>query len=239
MFSNPSIFIICIAMLVAWISIYATTTSYNSIAGVGRALRSTSNNENEPINLIVVLGSDNNRLLEDRMDVALTTVREIKGDVVWYLTGGVKRYNDKGGEKITEASKMLNILKNEGNTHSIIVDDKAKNTAENFVKLKGWLENIDEDINIHIVTSGFHHIRAKAMLDLIMPDVEVTWNLGYISCATCLSDEMLHRQNVKSDVEKALTNEDEINNAFQPKRYRKGHTLDPIPEYIDEDTLPI
>ena len=119
MLTNISITIIFIAIITAWLSISATSP-YTSIKRVGRALRSITHESDGNTNLIVVLGSDNNNLLEDRMDIALNTIQNIKGDVIWYLTGGVKRYNDKGKEKITEANKMLHILKNEGNRNAII-----------------------------------------------------------------------------------------------------------------------
>jgi uncharacterized SAM-binding protein YcdF (DUF218 family) len=233
MFSIAGIVIICVAVISGWFSMSAST-SYTSIKRVGRALQSLSHKNNGGTNVIVVLGSDNNRLLEDRMDVALDTIKEIEGDVIWYLTGGVKRYNDKGGEMITEASKMLHILKTEGNTNAIIVDDKAQNTAENFVKLKGWLDHINEDMNIHIVTSAFHFIRAKNMFELIMPNIQATWDLGYVSCNTCVSDEIIHRQNVEKDVDKAKENENWLQ-IYKTINFRRGHTLDPIEEYIDEE----
>jgi len=229
MISIASIVIILVAVITTWTT-FSSSFSFTSIQRAGRALQSLSNKYKGGSNIIVVLGCDNNSLLEDRMEVALNTVENIEGSIIWYLTGGVKRYNDKGGEMITEASKMLNILKKEGNTNAIIVDDKAQNTAENFVKLKGWLDHINEDMNIHIVTSAFHFIRAKSMFEKILPNIQATWDLGYISCASCLSDETIHRRHVNEDVEKAFANENQLH-SFHSSHFRRGHTLDPIPEY--------
>jgi uncharacterized SAM-binding protein YcdF (DUF218 family) len=228
-----SISIIFIAIITTWSTLNAAP-QYTSIKRSGRALRPLSINKNNGgSSLIVVLGSDNNKLLEDRMDVALNSIQGIEGDVIWYLTGGVKRYNDKGAEKITEASKMLHILKKEGNTNAIVVDDKAQNTAENFVKLKEWLDHINQDINIHIVTSAFHFIRAKSMFEKILPNIQATWDLGYVSCATCVSDENIHRSHIIKDVEQALEKEKLLqSNSF---KFRRGHSLDTIDEYDHAD----
>lgn len=232
MLSTTSIIIILVSIVFAFTS-YRRSEPFTNIRRSGRALQSNENKIKEGSNIVVVLGSDNNDLLQDRMNIALDKVKDIEGDIIWYLTGGVKRYNDKGGEMITEASKMLYMLKMEGNTNAVIIDDKAKNTAENFVKLKGWLDHINEDVNIHIVTSAFHFIRAKSMFEEIMPNIQATWELGYKSCSTCLSDELIHRQHVKKDVERAFENEMNLYN--RNYRFRRGHTLDTIDEYTKEE----
>ena len=233
MISTASIVILVVAVFAA-ISTMSSSNTITSIQRTGRALQSIYNkNKSGTTNLIVVLGCDNNRLLEDRMEVALNKVSGMEGNIIWYLTGGVKRYNDKGGEIITEASKMLHILKNEGNTNAVVVDDKAQNTAENFVKLKEWMDHINEDMNVNIVTSAFHFIRAKAMFERILPNIQATWELGYISCSTCLSDEIIHRSHIIADVDKAL--EKENTKKLTKNNFQRGHTLDPIPEYIQEE----
>ena len=233
MLSSPSLLIIIVSVVFA-ISTYRTSEPFTSIRRTGRALQTEESKIKEGSNILVVLGSDNNNLLQDRMDTALDKVINLDGDIIWYLTGGVKRYNDRGGEMITEASKMVYVLKKEGNTNAVIVDDKAKNTAENFVKLKGWLDSINEDVNLHIVTSAFHFIRAKAMFEEIMPNMQATWELGYKSCATCLSDELIHRQHVKKDVERALENE-KIQIRNKRFSFRRGHTLDTIDGFSNEE----
>ena len=233
MLSSPSLLIIIVSVVFA-ISSYRTSEPFTNIRRTGRALQSEEKKIKDGSNILVVLGSDNNNLLQDRMDTALDKVSNLDGDIIWYLTGGVKRYNDRGGEMITEASKMLYLLKMEGNTNAVVIDDKAKNTAENFVKLKKWLDSINEDVNLYIVTSAFHFIRAKAMFEEIMPTTQATWELGYKSCATCLGDEMLHRQHVKKDVEKALENE-KVQSRNKRFNFRRGHTLDSIDEYSKEE----
>jgi len=143
-----------------------------------------------------------NEIQDDRVNTAIQYANNIanSNNVIWFLTGGVKNALQNG---MTEAKNMANNLKK---NEKIILDEKSKNTAENFVYLKKWLKNNTfEDIpNIIITTSKFHKNRAEKIFNGIFKSISPLWNLGEVSCSYCWSDETIHIQNVEKDIENAL-----------------------------------
>ena len=89
---------------------------------------------------------------------------------------------------------------------TIIIDDKAKNTAENFLNLREWVnKNHRFDIFEYvIVTSDYHKRRASLIFDGIFRNIDPKWVLSKSDCDWCWKDENKHINNVKSDIEKAL-----------------------------------
>jgi len=164
--------------------------------------------------IMVVLGCAMPELQEDRIQRALEFAEKKTDDpMIWFVTGGVKNALGKNSVE-TEASAMskkINI-----NTEHIVLDENARNTAENFANLKQWItdeyiekQNATTDIpEVVITTSAFHQNRAAKIFDGIFQDfdtnIKLTWNVSDGACPTCWSDEIIHMRNVEADVLRAL-----------------------------------
>lgn len=159
--------------------------------------------KNNQKQIMVVLGCGMEELQNDRIKTAVDYVDKLDTSVVWFLTGGIKNaiitYD-------TEASKMEKQIKSK--SHQIVMDENARNTAENFAYLQKWMktENIKQP-KIMITTSEFHKERAEKIFNGIMDnETEVKWILSNGSCETCWDDEKIHMKNVDKDVENARAN---------------------------------
>ena len=164
--------------------------------------------------IMVVLGCAMPDLQQDRIQRALEFAEKKTDDpMIWFVTGGVKNALGKNSVE-TEASAMskkINI-----NTDHIVLDEKARNTAENFANLKQWItdeylekQHATTDIpEVVIMTSAFHQNRAAKIFDGIFQDfdtnIKLTWNVSDGACPTCWSDELIHMRNVEADVLRAL-----------------------------------
>ncbi len=153
--------------------------------------------------IMVVLGCHLIDIQTDRINKAIeySTLLNNKS-YMWFLTGGVKHDLQSCHDK-TEAQLMLSIL---NNTNNIILDEKAKNTAENFNNLKKWIifNNIT-NVDIVITTSEFHKERAEQIFNGIFDNKIIPiWNLSKKACITCWNDEKIHIKNVNNDIKKAL-----------------------------------
>ena len=159
--------------------------------------------ENKGKKIMVVLGCGMEELQNDRVTTAVEYANTIDSEIVWFLTGGVKSAITRG----TEASKMEKQIKNKMN--NIVLDEKAKNTAENFAYLKKWMGETytnSELPEIVITTSAFHKERAEKIFKGIFIDnngIRATWNLSDSACITCWNDEKIHMKNVENDVKNA------------------------------------
>lgn len=112
---------------------------------------------------IVVLGAavhgdEVTDTLEKRLDTAMKYYWDNPGSVI-VVTGGMG-----SGENLSEAEAMRRYLVAYGVPgESIIVEDKASNTRENFVFSRNLIEErLDEPGQIVYVTSDFHILRAGA-----------------------------------------------------------------------------
>jgi uncharacterized SAM-binding protein YcdF (DUF218 family) len=171
------------------------------------------------VTILVVLGCHISNIQNDRLVTAVSFQQEIntfhvngtQTEPIWFLTGGVKSALTSlvGQIQVSEAETMSNMV----NTFSdnIVLDTKARNTAENFVNLKNWISaNVDgidfDKINIVITTSKFHQKRAEKIFKGVFHDTEINpyWNLSAESCSHCESDEHIHIRNVDADVKRAL-----------------------------------
>ena len=165
-----------------------------------------NNEENNDVNIMMILGNNNNNILEDRISKAIKHIDDTQDKPLWYLSGGVKYVNNQVQE--SEANKMINILKRKGYVKDEYykLDSFSKNTAENFVYFRNWIEKEtklqNKDIEINIITSSFHYKRAKSLFDEIMPKpyINANWILSPVSCKHCLEQERLHRSNIENDV---------------------------------------
>lgn len=163
--------------------------------------------------IMVVLGCAMPELQQDRIQRALEFA-EKKSDepIIWFLTGGVKDALVGATEKqSTEASSMAKTIGT--NRENIVLDEKAKNTAENFANLKEYLSTNtvltnNEHVSVVVTTSEFHQARASKIFEGVFHDildkVDVTWNVSGGACQTCWADERIHMRNVEADVMRAL-----------------------------------
>jgi uncharacterized SAM-binding protein YcdF (DUF218 family) len=157
-------------------------------------------------NIILVLGSNEKYMLKDRMTTAISMTKNMTGSITWFLSGGVKNDNGKHMYEESESTKMLALLDN-NKKEKIVLDNKSRNTAENFAHFKYWLNtNDDKYTHLTIVTSAFHYSRANTMFNEMIDsgDMEVKWGLGPLSCISCWADETHHKRNISKDVNKAM-----------------------------------
>jgi uncharacterized SAM-binding protein YcdF (DUF218 family) len=154
------------------------------------------------INLIImmVLGCYLIDIQTDRINTAIEYSKQLNNPYIWFLTGGIK--NDLQS-CYSEANMMLSVL---NKTDNIILDENAKNTAENFNNLKKWIYfNNITNIDIVITTSEFHKERAEKIFNgIFQNNIIPYWNLSKKACNTCWNDEKIHMQNVDNDIRKAI-----------------------------------
>jgi len=168
---------------------------------VNQALQLVNNKESV---IILVLGSHDSVLLQDRMQTAINFAKQQDRPVKWFLSGGIKRQiTSIGAASMSEAASMSDLLYNNGNSNwKIQLDTLSKNTAENFAHFRKWIET-EPFSEIVVVTSEFHHLRANSILTGII-DIPVKWVLSPKACSSCHRDEKVHSLNIKSDIDKAL-----------------------------------
>ena len=171
----------------------------------------------------MILGSNVNMFLHDRLYTAVNfvSINHPKDKIDWFLTGGLKHYNQETSI-LSEAEKMGIFLNNDefvnvcykdkrkNKIWNFIYDIKSTNTAENFIRVKNMMEERekneeDQYSKIYVITSEFHHARAKKILDLIIPDNSnmIEWVLSSLEDDTSKYWETIHMKNVESDVENA------------------------------------
>jgi uncharacterized SAM-binding protein YcdF (DUF218 family) len=155
----------------------------------------------------VVLGSADENILGERIRKAIQYINSSDSPNILFISGGVKNaFVDTN--KMTEAAKAANMIENvELGSIQIVLEEKATNTAENFVYLKEWVNrNFSQDNlpDIVITTSDFHKNRAEQIFNGIIPDIVPKWNLSKSACLHCWSDEVIHIKNVKRDIDKAI-----------------------------------
>ena len=159
-------------------------------------------------NVLVVLGSADDRILSERVSAAIEYIESNEDQsIILFISGGVKNamVNESSDRGQTEASKAASSFDYEN--VKIVLDEKATNTAENFAYLKRWVKSnfsTEEMPSIVITTSDFHQDRAERIFQGIMPEITPQWNLSKSSCTRCWSDEMIHIKNVQSDITKAI-----------------------------------
>jgi uncharacterized SAM-binding protein YcdF (DUF218 family) len=153
--------------------------------------------------IVIILGCSNNLIQNQRVEVGMDYIKQSKLDKILYLSGGIKNEikND-----VSESSKMLKQIMNENLNAKIILDEKSKNTAENFVNLKRWVQNnhLYDLVNYVIVTSDFHKERSLSLFDGIFDDIKAKIVLSKSNCIQCWNDEKIHSKNIHTDIIDAL-----------------------------------
>jgi uncharacterized SAM-binding protein YcdF (DUF218 family) len=161
--------------------------------------------------LFILLGCHISYLLNDRITTAVKFASNFnETNVNWFLSGGIKNPHE---DTITEAEKMAKeISKFEGlyanyitgSKWNYIYDTISTNTAENLIMAKNF---IDESSNtyseVYIITSSFHHNRAKKIAEKII-DKNIKWILGNAELDDSRYWEIVHIRNVDADVNKAI-----------------------------------
>lgn len=155
--------------------------------------------------IMVVLGCHIYDIQQDRISTAISFAETLQqNSYLWFLTGGIK--NAIINNIQSEAKQMMNQL----NSSNIVLDETARNTAENFVNLKKWIINnyinMEKNPEIVITTSLFHKERANIIFNGIFNDTNIKplWNLSPLTFIYCLHDERKHIKNVQSDINNAL-----------------------------------
>lgn len=162
--------------------------------------------------VVVVLGSSDERILAERVSAAIQYIRSSDNPIILFVSGGVKNAFVNANQ-MTEAAKVAKIMNDDIHSNNafnvnvqIVLDEKATNTAENFAYLKQWVNQTftqDDLLNFVITTSDFHQTRAEQIFQGIIPEVTPKWNLSKSSCIRCWSDESIHIKNVSADIMKA------------------------------------
>ncbi len=159
--------------------------------------------------LLILLGCNITSLLMDRVKTAINFIENNQNNfnkITWYLSGGIKFEGE-----LSEASVMRNELEslitvrnlNENIDYHYILDEKSKNTAENFYRSSNYL-NVTQHTydDVYIITSKFHYARAELMMSYIDSSRNFNWILSDMQQSDSLYWESIHIKNVLNDVEK-------------------------------------
>lgn len=159
--------------------------------------------------LLILLGCNITSLLMDRVMTAINFIENNKDNfnkITWYLSGGIKFEGNLSEAEIMRAElesliAVRNLDKNIN--YRYILDEKSKNTAENFYRSSNYL-NITQNSydDVYIITSKFHHNRAQLMMTYIDPSRSYSWILGDMQQSDSLYWEGVHIKNVLNDVRK-------------------------------------
>jgi hypothetical protein len=158
---------------------------------------------------MILLGCNIRSLLMDRIFTSINFIENNLDNfskITWYLSGGIK-FDGELSEASIMQNELQNLILNKNLTQTIaynyILDEKSKNTAENFYRSSNYLniskENYDE---IYIITSKFHYNRAKLMMSLIDSSRNYEWILGDMQQRDSFYWENIHIKNVENDVGK-------------------------------------
>ena len=156
--------------------------------------------------LIILLGCHIARLLNGRIEAAVELASSYHQQVDWLLSGGIKHANNGGS--ITEAEQMAAQISKKEPAYgtpewNYILDTKATNTAENFLRLRDMDLTVYDEV--YIATSEFHYERAAKIASLIIDDLKkINWVLAEQKEPDSEYWERIHIRNVEADVERAL-----------------------------------
>jgi hypothetical protein len=159
--------------------------------------------------VLILLGCNITSLLMDRVITAINFIENNQNTfnkITWYLSGGIKFEGE-----LSEASIMKKELEkviehrnlDKDIDYHYILDEKSKNTAENFYRSSLYLNSSQETYDdVYIITSKFHHDRAQLMMSYIDSSRNYGWILGNKQQLDSLYWETVHIQNVANDIEK-------------------------------------
>jgi vancomycin permeability regulator SanA len=157
--------------------------------------------------LIILLGCHIARLLNGRIEAAVELASSYHQQVDWLLSGGIKHNDD--GASITEAQQMAAQISKKEPAYgtpewNYILDTKATNTAENFLRIRDMDLTVYNEV--YIATSEFHYERAAKIASLIIDDriKKINWILAEQKEPDSEYWERIHIRNVEADVRRAL-----------------------------------
>jgi hypothetical protein len=158
--------------------------------------------------LVVVFGCNVDFLLEDRVDAGVNYALTQDNETVvhWLLSGGVKNPMESS---VTEAVKMTEVISRRNNEErrkwTYILDEDSTNTAENLVKVKAWISNLNQSYHqIVFVTSAFHKQRASIIANEIFEgEISYDWVLSPMELPDSRYWEGVHTQNARKDARNA------------------------------------
>lgn len=159
----------------------------------------------------ILLGCNIKDLLMDRVTSAINFIENNQinfNKITWYLSGGIKFDGDLS-EAFIMQNELEKIIKNK-NLHKkidyqYILDEKSKNTAENFYRSSNYLNASQELFDeIYIITSKFHYNRAQLMIKYIDSSRNYNWILGDVRQNDSEYWENIHIKNFHSDIIKLL-----------------------------------
>jgi uncharacterized SAM-binding protein YcdF (DUF218 family) len=164
--------------------------------------------------LFVLLGCSVSYLLNNRITTAVQFAREFNtSQLDWFLSGGIKNPLE---ETVTESEKMAYQISQYERTYNTnkwnyIYDTIATNTAENFIMVNKYLSDTSLNYSkVYVITSAFHHFRARKIAGQIIRDTELYWVLSDAELDDSRYWEQIHIQNVDNDVKKAFDKFDKI-----------------------------
>ena len=157
--------------------------------------------------LFILLGCNVPILLEGRIKKAVefanATVNATANttQIDWFLSGGIK---NPAEDTETEAEKMMRTITSEKNATAwnFIRDDVATNTAENFIMVENAVD-LSNYAGVYVITSDFHHARAKKIADKVIIGNDFMWALAPEELHDSRYWEQVHIKNVDADVSKA------------------------------------
>jgi len=163
--------------------------------------------------LVLLLGCQNNYLLDGRIRTAIDFALNIKENhqIDWFLSGGIKNPQESTQ---SEAHKMSEIISNTdiigyGNLNenwNYIYDTVSTNTVENFMMAKQVIdENPGKYSKVYVVTSDFHHDRASKIADKVVKDNNFNWILSNLELHDSRYWETVHVKNIDSDINKIVS----------------------------------
>jgi hypothetical protein len=153
--------------------------------------------------LFILLGCNVPTLLEGRIKKAVEFANATANatQIDWFLSGGIKNPTE---DTVTEAEKMMRTISTKPNATAwnFIRDDVATNTAENFIMAEKSVD-LSKYSGVYVITSDFHHERAKNIADRVIVGNNFMWVLAPEELHDSRQWERVHIRNVESDVSKA------------------------------------
>lgn len=148
--------------------------------------------------LFILLGCNVPALLDGRIKKAVDyAANATDSKIDWFLSGGIK---NPAEDTVTEAEKMVQIISRNGTARwNFIRDDMATNTAENFIMADKAVD-LSNYNDVYVITSDFHHERAKKIADKVIAGNEFKWLLAPEELHDSRYWERVHIRNVDADV---------------------------------------
>ena len=153
--------------------------------------------------MVIILGCNNDKIQNQRINIGIQYLLKSSIDKILYLSGGIK-YGLING--VSESTKMYQKIEKKNIDVDIILDNMSKNTAQNFVNMKKWVNKniLHKNVSYTVITSDYHKNRVQKLFDGIFVNIKAKILLSKSDCKQCWIDEKIHSKNIKSDIMDAL-----------------------------------